>query len=655
MCGIFGYIKNQENNISDKTILKNLVLLSESRGKESSGIALINNNKIVVYKIPERGSALIKNSAYKNIVNNELKAPFAVIGHARLVTNGLMEDNINNQPVIKDGMVGIHNGIIVNDSNIWNKFPDLKKESDIDTEVLLALIRLREKSGLSLVEAIKSAFGEIEGTASIALLFNDYPYLLLATNNGSLYFFEYENTLIFASEEYILKSLIKKNNFKNKDPKIQRIEPNEGYLIHIKNLDKLKFSLAGVSLVNKIEQSENFLKIDDLSSYEKIGFKTPPSLITQISLPENFSTLDQSPIKFIKRCSRCILPQTMPFINFDETGICNYCHNYQKTKLRKESGLKKIILSSKRKSTKFDCVVPLSGGRDSSFALHFVKKVMGLNPIAYSYDWGMLTDLGRRNQARMCGKLGIEHILVSADIKKKRANIRKNVIAWLKKPNLGTIPLFMAGDKQYFYFANQLSKNIGNAPIIYAENPLEKTDFKSGFCGIPPVFGIDHVYNLGLKNKIKLGAYYFKEFTQNPSLINSSVFDTLSAYVSSYFIPHDYISLYLYKQWDEKEITTTLVNEYNWELAKDTKTSWRIGDGTAAFYNFIYYSVAGFTEADTFRSNQIREGVISREVALRLVSEENSPRYKSIKWYCDIIGIDFGNTLNKILAIPKLY
>ncbi len=68
----------------------------------------------------------------------------------------------------------------------------------------------------------------------------------------------------------------------------------------------------------------------------------------------------------------------------------------------------------------------------------------------------MVTDIARRNISRMCGKLGIEHILLSADIRTKRKNIRKNVLAWLKRPSLGTIPLFMAGDKQFFYFANKL-------------------------------------------------------------------------------------------------------------------------------------------------------------------------------------------------------
>ena len=77
-------------------------------------------------------------------------------------------------------------------------------------------------------------------------------------------------------------------------------------------------------------------------------------------------------------------------------------------------------------------------------------------------------------------------------------------------------------------------------------------------------------------------------------------------------------------------IEETLIKEYNWELAADTKTTWRIGDGTAGFYNYIYYTIAGFTEHDTFRSNQVREGVITRKKALELVNEENRPRYENI-------------------------
>jgi hypothetical protein len=133
----------------------------------------------------------------------------------------------------------------------------------------------------------------------------------------------------------------------------------------------------------------------------------------------------------------------------------------------------------------------------------------------------------------------------------------------------------------------------------------------------------------------------------NPSYINSTLLDTLFGLASYYNIPHNYLRLYDFIEWDEEKIMTTLTEEYDWERATDTTMTWRIGDGTAPFYNYIYYTMAGFTENDTFRSNQIRNGVMSREQALRTVSEENRPRYDGIKWYLTTIGL--GNHFNTIL------
>ena len=73
------------------------------------------------------------------------------------------------------------------------------------------------------------------------------------------------------------------------------------------------------------------------------------------------------------------------------------------------------------------------------------------------------------------------------------------------------------------------------------------------------------------------------------------------------------------------------------------------------FYNYIYNQVAGFTEHDTFRSNQIREGDLDRVKALELVVDENRPRYKNLRWYLDTINMNFKDTIKTINSIPKLY
>jgi len=143
---------------------------------------------------------------------------------------------------------------------------------------------------------------------------------------------------------------------------------------------------------------------------------------------------------------------------------------------------------------------------------------------------------------------------------------------------------------------------------------------------------------------------------QSPGYFNSSLWDTLSGeYYRSVKKKEDYYHIYDYWRWEEDLINDILLNKYGWEKAVDTKTTWRIGDGTAAFYNYVYYTVAGFTEHDTFRSNQIREGQICREEALKLVEDENRPRYQNIKWYLDTLGIDFERVIKIVNNIPKLY
>ena len=65
--------------------------------------------------------------------------------------------------------------------------------------------------------------------------------------------------------------------------------------------------------------------------------------------------------------------------------------------------------------------------------------------------------------------------------------------------------------------------------------------------------------------------------------------------------------------------------------------------------------VAGFTEFDTFRSNQIREGTLDRATALEKVENENQIRWDSIQWYCRTIGIDWKDAIKTINKIKTLY
>ena len=191
---------------------------------------------------------------------------------------------------------------------------------------------------------------------------------------------------------------------------------------------------------------------------------------------------------------------------------------------------------------------------------------------------------------------------------------------------------------------------------IWGENYLEKTDFKVGFAGVPPEFEKLKIYSLSKINTLRMLFFLTKSVVQNPRYFNASVFDNLKGQYSRSFLKKtDYFNFYDYFPYDEKIVNETIVREYKWEKAIDTDSSWRIGDGTSAFYNYIYFTVAGFSEFDTFRSNQIREGMITRSEGLSLVEKENIARYETLRWYLQILGIDFETAIGKINSIAKLY
>lgn len=669
MCGIFGIITREDCKFSTAFIKKTLVevaSISLARGKDSSGIVFKNSFsktiKLIKGDIPI--TELLNNKQYNQLFNESIlefktNGSFQAIGHARLVTNGSQLKDYNNQPVIKNGIIGIHNGIIVNDKKLWENNPDLKQEFDIDTEILLSLINKGISISDILPHAINKTLGLIEGTASCALMFDDRNELALFTNNGSLYYVYSDEILLFASEEYFLKTVCEKNGLKIP---ISHLKANEGAILNIPKFELLKFNSEQSSYFNYSSvkhDNYNVHKITLRGNFDKEVVIDPMEFINRSKEPHLLNLLENNllAISKLKRCTKCILPETFPFIEFDEKGVCNYCTNYKPQKqVQNFDALKELVNKYKRKDGSPDCIVPFSGGRDSTYSLHIVKKELNLNPIAFTYDWGMVTDLARRNIARVCGRLGVENIVVSADIKWKRENIRKNIEAWLKNPDLGMIPLFMAGDKYFFYFCDQVKKQTGIDLNIWGINNLENTNFKTGFAGLPPQFDKKRIYSLSVFNQLKLFGFVGKNIFKSPGYINQSMVDSLGSFAVRYLSPKkDYFHLFDYYKWDEQELETLIEKEYHWEKAIDTDSTWRIGDGTASFYNYIYYTVAGFTENDTFRSNQIREGMILRDEALKKVNIENEVRYETMRWYLEIIGVDFTETIKIINRIPKLY
>jgi hypothetical protein len=669
MCGIYGLVSGSECNIDNTEFfhtIERLCKFSESRGKEASGVVTCTEDVIYTFKSATPATEMLKTTEFTRIkqhLNESLKIyqNFSLIGHSRLVTNGSANDNLNNQPVLRGNSICIHNGIVVNVDQLWNKFSTMSRMSDLDTEVLLALQDefTEGDDKLNKINSLRKVFQITKGVINLAQISSNEANLILATNNGSIYYAKDNDSsiFIFASEKHIVKSSINKSSLFSKDSPIFQLEANTGMLVDLKTSNFELFDLLSANILSvKQHKARSMINLSSGDSSHK-QFLSP----REIQQDGSFNKIEKEyqkcklSIDKIKRCTKCVLPETIPFINFDSHGVCNYCNEYSPIELKGRDIFAKELESLKRTDGGPECVFGFSGGRDSSYGLHLLCKEYDIKPLAYTYDWGMVTDLARRNQSRMCSELGIEHIIVSADIKRKRDNIKSNVSAWLKKPDLGLVPLFMAGDKQFYYYANQLSKQNNIKKVMFSENLFEKTFFKSGFCGIKPSFNQSNTYTMSTVNKLKLIGYYGKGYLTNSGYLNKSLIDTMGAFISYYAIPHNYLWQFQYLAWNENISDEILLNQYNWEVATDTDSTWRIGDGTAPFYNYIYYIMAGFTENDSLRSNQIREGHITRNEGLRLVERDNRPRFDSLKWYFDTIGVDMELAVDSIHKAKKLY
>ena len=114
----------------------------------------------------------------------------------------------------------------------------------------------------------------------------------------------------------------------------------------------------------------------------------------------------------IKYCRHCVYPETKPDLSLDENGICDACRfvdvkDTTNWDLRRKE-LAEIFEKFKNKDgSNYDCVIPVSGGKDSTFQAYVVKEEFGLNPLCVSYHLPEFTDLGRKNLENL-KKLGVD-------------------------------------------------------------------------------------------------------------------------------------------------------------------------------------------------------------------------------------------------------
>ncbi len=319
-------------------------------------------------------------------------------------------------------------------------------------------------------------------------------------------------------------------------------------------------------------------------------------------------------IKYIKYCKRCVMPETKPDLHIDEEGICSGCRAYERRKdvdwQARERELLEILNRYRSKDgKKYDCVVPVSGGKDSHFQ---VLKMLefGMNPLCVTATTDCLSDIGRRNIENL-KKLGVDYVEVTTNpvIRRKINHFTLSEIgdiSWPEHITIFTIPVRVAVQfKIPLIIWGENSQNEFGGVFSAAETNLFDRRYMEEF-GILGFRPADLIGQMGIEPK-HLIQYTYPEDQELKEVGIMSIF-------LGYYLPWDGNKNALIAQaygleTYPKSIEGTLVNYDNLDNHQM---------GIHDYFKFLKY---GYGRATDWTCLHLRRGRLSREEAISLVKK----------------------------------
>lgn len=174
------------------------------------------------------------------------------------------------------------------------------------------------------------------------------------------------------------------------------------------------------------------------------------------------------------RCSKCVLPDTIPGISFNEKKECNYCdENFPPYFPKGDESLYKFLQGNIREGTIADCLVGLSGGKDSTYALVKLKEKFNMRVEAFTYVHKGSTLFSIENAKNTCQKLNIKHHIVSLANQTHLKTFIGFFQAWLKAPSLTTAAMTCVACKHLHILGSEIAEKRNIPMIVWSSCPLE--------------------------------------------------------------------------------------------------------------------------------------------------------------------------------------
>lgn len=338
----------------------------------------------------------------------------------------------------------------------------------------------------------------------------------------------------------------------------------------------------------------------------------------------------------MKRCVTCVLPKTFAGIEFDENGVCNICRSREERKKidwqEREESFKVILQECKWRAEStnapYDIVVPFSGGKDSTYTLYTMVRKYGMKPLVASFNHCFFTEVIKENQENVIKKLAVDHIMFTPNweiVKKLCAKSFKLTgdFCWHCHCGVYAFPMQIAAKYKIPCVI------WGSTDYTLEDNvPIDKKRFETSISlGLKPE---DMVQDGVTLRDLQPWVYPSDEELEGIISINHGA----------------------YELWDVRKQLEIIKKELDWR-GSIVEGSYANHDKVECKYvgvrDYIKFIRRGYGRSAQLASVDIRDGLMSRGEALKIIEEYDGKKPGSLIWF---LG-DIGMTEEEFMAIAQ--
>lgn len=358
----------------------------------------------------------------------------------------------------------------------------------------------------------------------------------------------------------------------------------------------------------------------------------------------------------LKKCVKCGLPETYETIEFNQDGVCNVClqRNYRDASIDWPAR-KKIfddLIAEYRGKFDYDCIVPFSGGKDSTFTLNYLMKEYKVKPLVVQFNHGFLRPTLLKNNERTFKKLGVDFLSFTPNWKVVRrlmleALVRKGDFCWHCHTGIFSYPMHIALKFHVPLVIWGEPSSEYTAYYDYRDNEIEEVD-ETRF---------NRFVNLGIAAEDMAGMIK-DDFALDPRDLNPYTYPPLRDLKR---LKYRSVCLGSFIPWDTKRNTAAIMQDLGWQgdqVEGMPPGQWpyeKIECYMQGVRDYIKYLKRGYSRVSQMCALDLRNGRMTKEEADRLVAEFEGQKPPSLQLFLDYLGLtesEFNAIVAKTVVPP---